>query len=335
MSIHTPNVQLHNRKVISMDESQHELLARIASMYYEQELTQNAIAAELNLSRVKVYRLLKEAREKQVVQVKVTWPARRDKQLEEALQQRYGLKEALVLKTTTPGSPVLPRLGQLGAGYLERILEDGMTMAICLGSSTYEVTNAISPDFRARVRVAQAMGSMPFAMKELDSAALARQLAQKLGGEVFYLSSPLMADSPEAAAVLRSQREIERTLAAARQADVALLGIGSLDPDRSGFVRAGFITPEEMAGLAAGGAVGDMGGQFFTLCGQPFPCEFGRRVIGLTFDDLCRIPTIVAVARGPDKTRAILGALRTCIIKVFCTDDETATQVLNLEKDGL
>jgi DNA-binding transcriptional regulator LsrR (DeoR family) len=135
--------------------------------------------------------------------------------------------------------------------------------------------------------------------------------------------------------VLRSQREIERTLAAARQADVALLGVGSLDPDRSGFVRAGFITPEEMARLEAGGAVGDMGGQFFTIHGEPFPSEFGRRVIGLTFDDLCRIPTIIAVARGPEKIRAILGALRTCIVKVFCTDDETATQVLNLEKDRL
>lgn len=55
-----------------------------------------------------------------------------------------------------------------------------------------------------------------------------------------------MADSAEAAEVLRSQQGIEHTLTAARMADVALVGIGNLDPATSGFVRAGFISPEEL-----------------------------------------------------------------------------------------
>ncbi len=317
-----------------IDDSHHELLAQIASMYYEQELTQNAIASELGLSRVKIYRLLKEAKAKEVVQIKVNWPTARDITLEAALQQRFGLKEALVLKTTTRNNtPILQRLGQLGARYLERILEDEMTMAICLGSSTYEVINAISPSFQAKIRVAQAMGSMPFAMQELDSAALARQLAQKLGGEVLYLSSPLMADSPAAAEVLRSQREIERTLAAARRADVALVGIGNLEPATSGFVKAGFISPTELDALVTDGAVGDVAGQIFTITGELHPCEYNQRLIGITFDELCQIPITIAVARGLNKVKAILGGLRTCAIKVFCTDDETARQVLSLDGD--
>jgi deoxyribonucleoside regulator len=317
-----------------IDDSHHELLAQIASMYYEQELTQNAIASELGLSRVKIYRLLKEAKAKEVVQIKVNWPTARDITLEAALQQRFGLKEALVLKTTTRNNtPILQRLGQLGARYLERILEDEMTMAICLGSSTYEVINAISPSFQAKIRVAQAMGSMPFAMQELDSAALARQLAQKLGGEVLYLSSPLMADSPAAAEVLRSQREIERTLAAARRADVALVGIGNLEPATSGFVKAGFISPTELDALDTDGAVGDVAGQIFTITGDLHPCEYNQRLIGITFDELCQIPITIAVARGSNKVKAILGGLRTCAIKVFCTDDETAREVLSLDGD--
>src|SRR4030067_780833 len=89
-----------------MDDTQ-QSLAQIAAMYYEQGLTQNGIADQLGLSRVKVYRLLKQA----------------------------------------------------------------TTMAVCLGRSTYEVINAMRPGFQAQVRVAQAIGSMPFAMRELDSAA--------------------------------------------------------------------------------------------------------------------------------------------------------------------
>jgi len=35
---------------------------------------------------------------------------------------------------------------------------------------------------------------------------------------------------------------------------------------------------------------------------------------------------------GPEKTGAILGCLRTCTIKVICTDDQTASEVLNLNR---
>ncbi len=37
-----------------LDSSQHNLLAQVASMYYEQDMTQNEIGAQLELSRVKV-----------------------------------------------------------------------------------------------------------------------------------------------------------------------------------------------------------------------------------------------------------------------------------------
>ena len=316
-----------------MNDSHRELLARIASMYYEQGMTQNAIATQLDLSRVKVYRLLKEAREEQVVQITIDWPIKRDSQLEALLKQRFELKEALVLKTASREHlPAWQRLGQLGARYLEQRLEDGTTLAVCLGRSTYEVINAIRPGFHARVRVAQAIGSMPFVMEELDSAALARQLAVKLGGDVLYLSSPVMADSPEAAEVLRNQQGIERTLMAARTADVALVGIGTLDPATFGFVKAGFITPDELSALVADGAVGDVSGQIFTLSGELHPCEFNRRIIGVTLEELRNIPFTMAAAMGREKARAILGCLRTRVVNVICTDDQAASEVLSLDE---
>lgn len=314
-----------------MTDTHRNLLAQVASLYYEHDLTQSEIAQRLSVSRVKVYRLLKEARDEAVVEIVINWPISRDSQMERELVATFGLKEALVLEGTRqePGS-ALSRIGQLGARYLEQILEDGMTMTVCLGRSTYEVIHAIRPGFRAHVHVAQAMGTMPFALQELDSATLARQLAAKLGGEVSYLSSPLMADSPEAADVLRAQREIRRTLDAARSADVALVGIGNLDAEHSGFVKAGFVTSEELAELIHAGAVGDTAGQILTADGALHPSSFNRRVIGLSLDELRRIPTTIAVAAGRAKAGAILAALRTGAINVLCTDSATAGEVLRL-----
>ena len=315
-----------------MDDSHHELLAQVASLYYDEELTQHQIGDQLGLSRVKVYRLLKEARAENVVQITVSWPIRRDTELEYQLKKGFGLEEALVLKVSSQRRPqALQCLGQLGARYLERILSDGSTMAICLGRTSYETIHALSPNFQARVRVAQAVGSMPQALQELDSAALARELAGKLGGEVLYLTSPLMGDSVEAAQVIRRQPDIRRTLDAARQAQVALTGIGNLDPASSGFYKAGFISAGELADLTAAGAVGDMAGQIFNLEGELFATDINQRVIGITLAELKQIPITITTAMGRDKAKAILGGLRTGAIDVLCTDDQAAAEVLKLK----
>lgn len=311
------------------DQRHHELLAHVASLYYEQDMTQNAIADLLGLSRVKVYRLLREARDAKVVQIKIDWPIKRNTELEARLQDEFSLQTALVLKTTTwQPSSVLHQLGSLAARYLENILQHNTTMAICLGRSTYEVINAISPDFQANVQVAQAIGNLPNSFHEYDSSTLARQLAQKLGGQVMYLPSPLMADTPEAASVIRSQRDVRRTLSVASAADVALVGIGNLDPETSGFVRAGFIEPDELRELKDDGAVGDLAWQLYTADGALYPCEFNNRVIGIRLEELAHIPTTIAVAAGVEKAAAIRGALHTGVINVLATDERTAAAIL-------
>jgi DNA-binding transcriptional regulator LsrR (DeoR family) len=112
---------------------------------------------------------------------------------------------------------------------------------------------------------------------------------------------------------------------------VALVGIGNLDPATSGFVKAGSISPDQLAALVAEGAVGDTAGQIFTLAGELHPGEYNQRIIGLTLAELGQIPLTLAVASGPEKVKAILGGLRTSAIKVLCTDDQTASAVLSLD----
>lgn len=319
-----------------IDNSHHDLLAQVASMYYERELTQNDIAAELDVSRVKVYRLLKQARAEGVVKISINWPLKRDPELEHGLEQAFGLKEARVLQTmASDRPPALSQIGQLCASYLERILVDGSTMAVCLGRTSYETIQQIDPNFQVRVRVAQAVGSLPSTMQSLDSATLARQLAQKLGGDVLYLTCPLMGDSVAASQVISSQRDINQTLQTAAAADVALVGVGNLDPAISGFSQAGFISAEALNALTAAGAAGDMAGRIYALDGAVFPCEYNEQVIGITLEALKQIPLTIAVAMGRDKARAILGALRTGAIDVLCIDDQVATDVLSLADEPI
>ncbi len=316
-----------------IDAARHELLAKVAAMYYEGDMTQSDIAAALDLSRVKIYRLLKEAREAQVVRVLIDWPLKRSPALEARLVERFGLEQALALQTGATDSALLRRqIAQLAARCLESLLADGARLSICFGSTTYEVISAIRPDFQANVRVMQATGSLPHALKEFDSSALTRQLARKLGGEAHYLSSPLLADNVEAAAVIREQAVVRQALEQVRRADIALVGIGDLDPATSGFVRAGVAGSGQLRSYRERGAIGDMAWQIFDRAGQPFPCELNGRIIGVTLGELSALPRTVAVAVGLNKAAAIAGALRSGAINVLCTDEATAASVL---EDGM
>ena len=312
-----------------IDAAHHELLAKVAAMYYEGEMTQHDIAAALDLSRIKIYRLLKEARESQVVRILINWPIKRSLELEARLVERFDLERALVLQTGATDSTLLRRqIAQLAARYLEGALVDNASLSICFGSTTYEVISAIRPDFQANVKVMQATGSLSHALKEFDSSALTRQLAQKLGGEALYLSSPLLADNAEAAAVIREQAVVGQALEQVRRADIALVGIGDLDPATSGFVRAGVADAGQLRSYRERGATGDMAWQIFDRAGQLFPCELNGRIIGVTLAELRAVPQTVAVAVGLNKAAAIVGALNSGAIDVLCTDEATAARVL-------
>jgi DNA-binding transcriptional regulator LsrR (DeoR family) len=314
-----------------MDDYHHELLANVSSLFYEQELTQSQIGEKLGLSRVKIYRLLKEAREHGVVQIIVNWPTRRDHKLEQTLKETFGLKEALVLQAPQQQRALLSELGQLAARYLESILKPNSTLAICLGQTTYEVVNAIRPNYQTHLSVVQAIGSMPGALHRHDSSALVRQFAEKVGGEALYLSSPPIADSPASAQVIRHQPDIKRTLETAKNAQVALIGIGNLNPQSSIFIRSNVLSENELHSLIKEGAVGDIAWHIFDGQGKLHPGSFNERIIGLSLEDLKRIPLTIAVAGGKDKAQAMLGALNSQVLDVLCTDDQATLEILRLK----
>ena len=64
------------------------LLAEVAQRYYLEDLTQEQIARRLGVSRSQVSRMLKEAREQGIVEIRVHHPLRTVPELQQALQPR-------------------------------------------------------------------------------------------------------------------------------------------------------------------------------------------------------------------------------------------------------
>ena len=91
------------------EADQLRLLGKVARMYYERGIRQPQIAAELSMSQPRVSRLLKQAVEVGIVRTVVSMPAGTHTELEEQLQDRYGLRDVVVVDASGAGDDVLPR----------------------------------------------------------------------------------------------------------------------------------------------------------------------------------------------------------------------------------
>lgn len=311
-----------------ISDNREDLLTRVASLYYEYDHSQQEIAELLQISRSNISRLLKEAKQKGLVEIRIHKRIMTSPSLERELQQRFGLQQAMIVdQRHNTDIEQLAAAGQLAAWFLEEILRPNDVLAISWGTGVASAVNALSSHPLMRSEIVQMIGSVGSVSSEIDGPELARRLAKKMGGKYHYLHAPLFVDSQTVRDMFLEQPTIKDTLDRARAARVALVGIGTTEPNSSSFLRARHLTELQVAELRRQGAVGETSGKHFDIHGGA-DFDINHRVIALRLEDLKRIPYVVAVACGLPKRRGILGALRGGYIKALATDALTAEAVL-------
>lgn len=314
-----------------------ELLAMVASLYYLMNQSQGEIAARLDLSSSKVSRLIKEARERGIVEIQIRMPIPRDLNLERELIERFGLKDTYVLQTGTDNTDdtLLSAIGQLAAGYIQRVLErfqGGSTIGVAWGTGVHAAVSALPDNYAQNIDVVQLLGGV--GALAIDSPDLARMVAQKLGGRHYDLHAPVLVEQPMVRDYFLAEPAVREGIQRAKSVKLAITGIGTVRPEASSFLRAGLLSRADLADLQAQGAVGEMCGHFYDINGSDEGFRINQRIIGIELNDLRQIPQSVAVARGNWKAEAILGALRSKYMKVLATDDITAQAILRVAEES-
>jgi len=312
-----------------------ELLARVASMYYEDNLTQDEIARRVGTSRSTVSRMLQEAQGAGVVEIIVHYPWKTAPEIEEELIARFHLCQARVLlERGQPYEEILRGLGVLAARYIESIVGEGGERSDILGISwgvaVHSTVRALRPGRRLPIMVVQMVGAVGEGDPLIDGPELARLLASAYGGEYRHLHAPLIVEDAHTREVLLGEPRIRETLRLARRADVALVGIGAPQPAVYSLLRAGYVDREALAQLRAQGVVGDVCARHYDAQGNVLDIELNQRIVGIELEALHDIEQVIGVAGGEAKMEAILGALRGGHVNVLVTDDATARKVLAL-----
>lgn len=305
------------------------LINTVLTLYYMEGLTQAEIAQRLCLSTAKVNRLLQQAREQGYVNITIRTPFQQLFDLEARLKAVFGLQEAIVIPAMAESS-VSPvnALGAVAANFLLDHLHDGDVLAISPGTTVQAVAQALEATRTYQIVVVPILGAIQGQI-ESDMNYLATNMAERLGGKAYQLHAPAFVETREHCELLRSMSPVKDILEIARHANIALLGIGTVDAEVSRFVKFTALSAEDLKHIAEDcGGVGEIGAHVYDIEGQACGNEYADRTIGLTLPEIQKIPFRIGVAASAAKALPIYGALRGGYLQVLITDETAARGVL-------
>lgn len=312
-----------------VDADRLKLLYKISKAYYEDKLTYEQIGKRFGFSRMKVSRLLEQARDERIVQIIITPPKNLNAELERKMEAKFGLDEAVIVSPSGYDEPqvVAEALGPATADYLLRYLQGNEVIGLAWGYTLLSVVDAIPATKKPGIRVVSTTGGLGRLEDETYGADLVRRMAQAFGGKPFTIPAPGIIRSREVYSALMGAPQVAEALALAEEADVALVGIGAPTPG-SVVRRTGILTDQELEQLKECGAVGDIVLRYLDANGRPIEHEINDRIIGLHLHHVKEIPRVIAAAGGTEKFEVIRAVLRGKYIDVLITDDRTAARLL-------
>lgn len=306
----------------------HQILVKAARLYYEEGRSQNEIATTLSVSRSSVSRMLTAARDRGIVRIQINDPAGRDLDLEGELSERFGLRDCRVAEVRGFDRP-LGRVGDLGARWLLERLKPGQRIGVSWGQGVQAVVRHIPDEGGHDVEVLPLVGGLSAVDSAISGEELVRELATRIGARFERLLAPAVLTSKKGRDVLLAEPFIQATLESAKQANIAVVGIGAVRHGSSvALLDAMNLSAEERARFDAANPVGDVCARFFDANGRPVTGAVHDRVLAVSLADLAAIPTVAAVAVGQEKAGGVLGALRAKVLDVLLCDTSLARALL-------
>ena len=308
------------------------LMAKVARMYYVQGIRQQGITERLHVHQSTVSRLLKRAREANIVRFSVAAPPGIYSDLEDHLIGAFNLKDAVVIDASTEEDLLVRELGATAAYYLETTLKPGLKIGISSWSrSLFAMVDALHPgDYCKGGKVVQILGGVGNTGAHQETAMyLAQRLAASIGASAILLQSPAVVASAEARRVLSREPLVREAVQDFQHLDVAVVGIGSMEPSRLLASSGNVFSTEERAELSRLGAVGDICFRYFDTQGVPIKSPLMQRVIGIDAATLHGVGRVIGIAGGKRKLEAILAALRGGWIDVLISDRRTAEGLIS------
>ena len=309
------------------------LMTKVARLYHVDGLHQPEIAQRLNMSQSRVSRLLRDATSVGIIRTIVVAPPDTHSDVEDAVQERFGLSDVVVAHSAADDHlSALNAVGAAGATYLEATLGAGERIGISSWSESLLAVVEAMVAFPSRgvSQVVQVIGGVGRPTVQVKATRLTERLAALTGAQALFLPTPGVVNSTEVRDSLLSDPQIVPVKQSWDDLTVLLLGIGSVTPSPL-LVNSGNTLPaSDLEALGRLGGIGDVCLRYFDAEGNSVESELNDRVVGLSVEQLRRVPRRVGVAFGEPKVLPIAAAARGGWINTLITDQFTAQRLLAL-----
>ncbi len=304
-----------------------DLAARAAWLYHAKGKRQDQIAADLNLSRQVVQRLIAIAASENLIRFQLIHPLSECIELAERLRERFGLVYCDVAPSAGGVDEDIATVATAAAFYLENLLSQKapITVGIGNGRALRETTSRIAPMARPQHKCVSLMGNLTRHGRASHYDVVMR-LAERVGAQCYPLPMPVVTNTVAEREVLQAQLAYQSFLSLVDEASVLMMGIGYMGWQAPLHLD-GFITDVELAQAMEAGAIGELLGHGVDASGNLLTGGYHDRLTSFRLKAPAQRPTMI-VQSGTIRVPAICAALDERLANALITDESTARSLL-------
>lgn len=319
-----------------MREEKRRLLAKLAYMYYIEEKSQTQIASEMGIYRTTVCRMLSKAKEEGIVKIEISDYNPEIFALESYVQEKYGLKKVAIIPyhATDSQAERFDRIASEGAEFLRSMVKDDEMIGISWGSTISRMIDRMDPKSLKGISVYPLAGGPSAINANFHVNTLVYRLARLFHGQSSFINATVIQENPNIAQGIRESKYFEKTLEAWKKLDWAIVGIGAEPDSQKESQWRDLLMGSDYEALRRLSAVGEICCRFLDKDGQPVNSHLQERTIGISIEELQKVPKVMAIAHGHEKARAILAALKANCINYLVTDEATIRALLVADGDS-
>lgn len=304
------------------------LYTKIAYWYYVLGLTQDEIAKRLNFTRQKVNQMMNSLKEMDIVQVTIRGFEQENIELENQFEQKYNLKECLIVSDYGETDTALYKVANVAAQYLDETVRNGDIIGVSWGKTLIKIVEQMEYRQKANCRVISLLGALNTTQAIDKADEVARNLANKLNCPSIMLYAPIFVEHKETKEWLMKEMHIKQSFDLMKQCNIAVLGIGALT-DETCIYNRGIISKENLNSLREQGFVGDICTNLVRSDGSWDSNPLNEQLLSADMQCLKEIDNVIAVVPGVAKAEAAKAVLQSGCIDTLIIDETTALQIMS------
>ncbi len=299
-----------------MDMNYEEILmTKVSWYYYIENMTQQKIGEVLDISRIRVIKLLEKARQTGIIQFKIRedWSDRM--LIERQLISQYSLKDAFVIPTSLNPDNTNETIAKAAAMYLSSRLSENNFINMGYGDTPGRILNNLATMTEHPITCISLTGGVSYYLPNTES--------YVFNAKLHLIPLPLLVSSKEMAAAMRNEPSVKELSRMVKLSGTSVVGIGGMD-DSATIIQSGILGKNDFLYLKMRGAVGDILSHFIDKDGNLVQTGIEDRLISTSLEVMRNLENVVGVAAGPTKIAAIRAALNGGYLDVLITDEATA-----------